>query len=65
MAELGFRSRCPNPTAFQGGASGKEPAWQYRGQDVRDVREREPKFQSEGWEEPLEESMTTQSSFLA
>ena len=43
---------------FLCGASGKEPAWQYRRHKTRAVR-------SLGWEDPLEEGMTTHSSILA
>ena len=42
---------------FPGGASGKEPAWQYR--------RREMWAWSLGQEDPLEEGMATHSSILA
>ena len=42
---------------FLCGASGKEPACQYRRHKTRAVR-------SLGWEDPLQEGMTTHSSIL-
>ena len=44
---------------FPSGASSKEPACQCRGRDLRDT------VSIPGWEDPLEEGMTTHSSILA